>query len=95
MTRVTSATLIFGTRSELGPTILRKPTILMTAPSKEKLREIKALSFTIHNTLTDLLEVVEIEDNSGQLTTEYTRLTTALLGCKIVIEQMGKMSGDL
>ena len=84
MTKVTSATQT-----------LRNLNILMTAPSKEKLQEIKALSFAIHNTLTAFLEDVEVEDNSGQLTTEYTRLTTALLGCKIIIEQMGKMSGDL
>lgn len=60
----------------------------------KEVSEISSMAQDMHVLIAELLDGVEVEDDSGQLTRDYLRLTTALLGCKTVIDQMEKMNAN-
>lgn len=57
----------------------------------EGLSEVFVMAKRMHVILSKIINDSEPEDDSGNLTSEYLSLTTALLGCKTVITQMEKM----
>jgi hypothetical protein len=57
----------------------------------DDLAKVFSLAKEMHIILAGVLKNIEPEDNSGNLTSEYLGLTTALLGCKTVITQMERM----
>jgi hypothetical protein len=61
----------------------------------DDLAKVFSLAKEMHIILAGIINIIEPEDNSGNLTSEYLSLTTALLGCKTVITQMGAMDGKL
>lgn len=60
----------------------------------EVIGKISQMAKDMHFYLVELLDGVEAEDDSGNLTREYLSLTTALLGCKTVIDQMERMNAN-
>ena len=46
----------------------------------KEVSEISSMAQDMHVLIAELLDGVEVEDDSGQLTRDYLRLTTALLG---------------
>lgn len=61
----------------------------------EKVTKIFDAACEIHLGLQELLEEVEPEDNSGNLTPEYRSLSSALVGCKLIIDQTGRINGTI
>jgi hypothetical protein len=60
----------------------------------DDLDKVFSMAKEIHTILSGIVSSIEPEDNSGNLTSEYLGLTTALLGCKTVITQMEKMDAN-
>jgi hypothetical protein len=57
----------------------------------QKIDKVYDLACVAHKILQELLKDIEPEDDSGGLTRDYSAATSALIGCKTVIDQMGRL----